>query len=141
MAYELTESGKKCLETSSKKLDAIWSLPPGDKSRQTAAFDRLTKRQFLLDKISKGEGSPVSTAFDYLEPGYRRTRGEAALKKELASMLKANLVREVPSEESEVTITEPGGRVLPAGEADAFVQKLQRGTSYLPQSRRRRGMF
>ena len=42
---------------------------------------------------------------------------------------------------SEVTITDPEGKVLPEGESDEFVQRLQKGVLYLPQSRRRRGMF
>ena len=138
MTYELTESGKKYLETSGARLDKIWEKAPVEESRRgftrikrTSALDRLTKRSYILESIKRGD-HPIEDAFDYLKPGYRKTRGRGALKKELASMLKAGLVREVASEGSEVEVTDLRGKVLPAGEADTFIQKLQQGTSYLP---------
>lgn len=99
--YELTAYGMEYRETASARLNRMWeSLPTQEKTegmtrkKRTLAFDRLSKRIFILDSIYRGN-HPIDDAFDYLKEGYRKERGKNALRKELDRMLKDNLVREV----------------------------------------------
>jgi len=143
MEYELTRYGEEYLETGPAKIDKMWERLPKETTKQgltrlkpSSAWARLNKRINILESISRGR-DPIESSFDFLKPGPRKTRAQGSFRKELASMLKENLVREVSTEESEVTITGPEGKALPTEEAESFVKKLQQGTFYVPQSRRR----
>lgn len=139
MAYELTRYGEERLETLPARLEERREKlkPLGSRGAYDSTFYKWNRQLFLLDKVRRGE-EPLKDAFEGLKSGRRKALASEGLRKELASMLRASLIREVPSEGSEVEVTDPRGRVLPAGEAGTFIQKLQEGTRYLPQSRKKR---
>lgn len=110
MAYELTRYGEEYLETAPQKLDELWERLPKEASKEgltrikrSTSFVRLNKRTHILSKIRSGE-DPIESSFEFLPAGPKRTRARNALKKELDSMLRANLIEESSGREQEIQV-------------------------------------